>query len=219
MSTLRPPSIVRSADDLLPLAQALVDAETEAIEADPTVDVTCRAGCFACCSQAVPVTRSEVRAILAAIDQLDDELRQTIHRRIREIVQRLQAAGLRQVTSDDSPVRRREMANAYFAVGVPCPLLEDGVCSVRASRPLICREFLVTSEASECSKLGRGETVVRIRSKQDIVAGFADVSRITGEPDYMTLAFALGQPASSAIAAASLSGAKLTARMLSHRVS
>jgi Fe-S-cluster containining protein len=41
----------------------------------------------------------------------------------------------------------------YFAQGIPCPFLEEGSCSIYADRPLVCREYLVTSPAANCAQL------------------------------------------------------------------
>jgi Fe-S-cluster containining protein len=38
----------------------------------------------------------------------------------------------------------------YFALGIPCPFLEDESCSIHPQRPLICREYLVTSDPALC---------------------------------------------------------------------
>ena len=45
----------------------------------------------------------------------------------------------------------RELSTAYFAMGVPCPFLEDESCSIHPERPLVCREYLVTSPAALCA--------------------------------------------------------------------
>ena len=45
----------------------------------------------------------------------------------------------------------RELSLAYFALRVPCPFLEDESCSIHAERPLVCREYLVTSPAELCA--------------------------------------------------------------------
>lgn len=81
---------------------------------------------------------------------------------------------------------------AYFGLDLPCPLLADGVCSIRDDRPLACREYLVTSDPAHCAPQGgTNDQVVRIRSRSDVLAGFAEVSRTFGEERYRILALAL----------------------------
>jgi Fe-S-cluster containining protein len=40
---------------------------------------------------------------------------------------------------------------AYFALGIACPFLEDESCSIYEDRPLICREYLVVSPPERCA--------------------------------------------------------------------
>jgi len=47
--------------------------------------------------------------------------------------------------------RRMAVALAYLDARVFCPFLDAGSCSIYADRPLICREFLVTSPAANCA--------------------------------------------------------------------
>jgi Fe-S-cluster containining protein len=46
-----------------------------------------------------------------------------------------------------------ETALQFFELGVPCPFLEDESCSIHPQRPSVCREYLVTSPASDCVQL------------------------------------------------------------------
>jgi hypothetical protein len=47
--------------------------------------------------------------------------------------------------------RLDELVLQYFYEGIACPFLEDESCSIHESRPLACREYLVTSPAENCS--------------------------------------------------------------------
>jgi hypothetical protein len=46
------------------------------------------------------------------------------------------------------------MSLEYFRLGITCPFLEDGSCSIYEHRPLVCREYLVTSPAAHCARQG-----------------------------------------------------------------
>ncbi|HSL57653.1 MAG TPA: YkgJ family cysteine cluster protein [Acidimicrobiales bacterium] len=190
--------MAESADDLLGAARSLVDAASAAFIADADIGVSCTAGCSACCSQAVPVTAAEVRSAVAAIARLPEERRAEIARRAAAVTATLADAGISPTTfrdAGDDPAARRAVAGAYFAQDQPCPLLHDGVCSIRADRPLACREYLVVSDPAHCAPPGvgdePGDQVVRIRSRNDVRRGFADVSTAFGEPGHEVLAFAL----------------------------
>jgi Fe-S-cluster containining protein len=46
--------------------------------------------------------------------------------------------------------KRVETVMEYFYEGIACPFLEEESCSIHLSRPLICREYLVTSPPENC---------------------------------------------------------------------
>jgi Fe-S-cluster containining protein len=56
----------------------------------------------------------------------------------------------------------------YFSKGIPCPFLEDESCSIHENRPLICRQYLVTSPASHCRKPS-AETISRVPLAADVL--------------------------------------------------
>jgi hypothetical protein len=43
-----------------------------------------------------------------------------------------------------------QLAVDYFHARVPCPFLENESCSIHPIRPLVCREYLVTSPPALC---------------------------------------------------------------------
>jgi Fe-S-cluster containining protein len=45
---------------------------------------------------------------------------------------------------------RAAFSTEYFAQSIPCPFLKKESCSIHEDRPLICRQYLMTSEASHC---------------------------------------------------------------------
>lgn len=139
------PSGPVEAAEIVPALQGLVNAVVEAAEAGKTV--SCRKGCGACCRQLVPVSRSEGERLLKVVDTLPAERREALTARFAAAETAIESAGLdrRQGRSD------RELSAAYFALGQPCPFLEDESCSIHAERPLICREYLVTSPAGLCA--------------------------------------------------------------------
>ncbi len=46
----------------------------------------------------------------------------------------------------------KTLVSDYFNEGISCPFLEDESCSIHAVRPLVCREYLVTSPPENCSR-------------------------------------------------------------------
>jgi Fe-S-cluster containining protein len=134
-----------AATAVLPALQGLVNATVGAAESGKAI--SCRKGCGACCRQLVPISRTEGEALLALVEAMPKERRKAVRSRFAAAEAAIAEAGLaeRGTRSD------REMSVAYFALGVPCPFLEDESCSIHPDRPLVCREYLVTSPAELCA--------------------------------------------------------------------
>jgi Fe-S-cluster containining protein len=139
------PSAAVPASDVLPALQGLVNAVVDAAEAGKAI--SCRKGCGACCRQLVPISRTEGEALLALVDAMPDERRARLQARFADAEARITAAGLHEPAGRDD----REISVAYFALRLPCPFLEDESCSIHPDRPLVCREYLVTSPAELCA--------------------------------------------------------------------
>jgi len=69
---------------------------------------------------------------------------------------------LADVAEASSPVADEELDpinRAYYALKVPCPYLENELCSIYEARPAACRELLVTSPAELCQDLVQNPVV------------------------------------------------------------
>lgn len=142
---------------IVPTLQDLVNTVVAAAEEQVKTagkTISCRKGCGACCRQLVPISRTEGERLLAVLDALPAGLRAAVQARFAAADARLAQSGLRDGLLDRE--RRagrtdRELSTAYFALGIACPFLEDESCSIHPERPLVCREYLVTSPAELCA--------------------------------------------------------------------
>jgi Fe-S-cluster containining protein len=144
------PSGPVAAADVVPALQGLVNAVVASAEAGLMKSggaISCRKGCGACCRQLVPVSRTEGERLLALIETMPAERRETLHSRFAAAEAILADAGL----AERGRRTDRELSLAYFALRLPCPFLEDESCSIHPERPLVCREYLVTSPAELCA--------------------------------------------------------------------
>jgi len=135
------------ATDVIPALQKLVNAVVAEAERKSSRAVSCRKGCGACCRQLVPVSRTEGERLNALVDAMPAERRAALDARFVAAAERIERAGL----ADAGGRSDREMSTGYFALGVACPFLEEESCSIHAERPLVCREYLVTSPATLCA--------------------------------------------------------------------
>jgi Fe-S-cluster containining protein len=116
--------------------------------------ISCRKGCGACCRQMVPLSIFEAEFLGQWFSTLPVERQTELETRFRKGFIRLKEAGVLDKLMDHNWGTDEksfvQMAVDYFHAGVPCPFLEDESCSIHPIRPLVCREYLVTSPAELC---------------------------------------------------------------------
>ena len=151
---------------ILPVLQSLSSSFIDGVTAQLAgagLTVSCKAGCGACCRQMVPLTIFEAELLAAWIRTLPEARQQKLAQRFHEALLKLSAGGIidRIVTEDclAETESARLLALDYFYQRVPCPFLEDESCSIHPIRPLICREYLVTSPPENCADPARLQTV------------------------------------------------------------
>jgi Fe-S-cluster containining protein len=144
--------------DLLPalqgLADAVVSSAVQATEAGGQT-ISCKKGCGACCRQLVPVSETEARRLRDLVNDLPEPRRSAVLARFADARERLETAGLLEELRHPerlSAEQREAFGLGYFRQGIPCPFLEEESCSIHPDRPLICREYLVTSSAEHCAR-------------------------------------------------------------------
>jgi Fe-S-cluster containining protein len=143
---------------LLPILQGLSNSITELtlLGAERLGEqLSCREGCGACCRQAVPITAVEARAIAEWLEEQPAERQTILRERFRQAAARLEESGiaqaLRELGTEPAYETLHELVLKYFAMGIPCPFLEEERCTIHEIRPLRCREYLVVSPAEHCA--------------------------------------------------------------------
>ena len=144
---------------LMQLVNAVVD-ETEKEVERKGLKISCAKGCGACCRQLVPISDVEAYHLRAVVDAMPPARRAAVEARFADVSRRLEEAGLKQYLM--APTRQNadeaiEFGLKYFELDIACPFLEDESCSIHQDRPLVCREYLVTSPAANCARLAEGE--------------------------------------------------------------
>ncbi len=155
----RPIKPQKALPTLMRLVNAVVEETEKRVERDG-LKISCAKGCGACCRQLVPISDVEAHHLRALVDAMPPARRKAIEARFAEASRRLEEAGLKDYLM--APTRQTaDEATAfglrYFELDLACPFLEDESCSIHQDRPLVCREYLVTSPAANCSRLAEGE--------------------------------------------------------------
>ena len=179
---------------LLPGAQGLANAIAALGEARAQrggFKISCTKGCGACCRQLVPVSPTEARELAALVAALPPERAAEVRQRFADALSRIESAGLPlKGPSTTDKEAYREYGLEYFRQGVACPFLVDESCSIHANRPLVCREYQVTSPPAACAKLGSGE-VRQVAVPLRVWAVFSQSVSATGAVEWMPLIEAL----------------------------
>jgi len=122
--------------------------------------ISCRMGCAACCRMLVPLSAPEAFALREYVEQLPTDRRTHLLNRLSDTKDRVKRAGLwdrlNDVAGASRPVPDEELDpinRSYYALRIPCPYLENEMCSIYEARPAACRELLVTSPAELCQDL------------------------------------------------------------------
>lgn len=153
---------------LLPFAQQLTNELTAVAIAKIESEgkkISCQMGCGACCRQLVAISLVEAQDLARVVKEMPAERQAVIRQRFADGVAKLEAAGLidaqeprgnrdlidTEPGSTQSSIPR--IAKHYFEQGVACPFLENESCGIYPDRPLVCREYHVTSPAERCAKL------------------------------------------------------------------
>lgn len=130
----------------------------QAVEAGRAI--SCRKGCAACCRMLVPLSAPEAFALSEYVEQLPPDRRTLLLNHLSDTKDRLIREGLwdrlNDVAETSQPVSDEELDpinQSYYALRIPCPYLENELCSIYEARPAACRELLVTSPAELCQDL------------------------------------------------------------------
>ncbi len=122
---------------------------------DAGKEISCRAGCGACCRQLVPIAEAEAIALREYVDGLDEPKRSEITSKFAVATDRLNKVGffdrLDTVAADDDESSYDARVREYFNLQIACPFLENESCSIHEVRPIACREYLVTSPPEYCA--------------------------------------------------------------------
>jgi len=123
---------------------------------------SCQKGCAACCRMLVPLSPPEAFTLKEFAQSLPCDQQERIAARLAQAKSVLLAHGLwnqlvELAESSQSPEddMLEPINQAYYALRIPCPFLENDLCSIYHERPAACRELLVTSPAQQCQDMAK----------------------------------------------------------------
>jgi Fe-S-cluster containining protein len=164
------------------LANAVVGAAVASV-ADQGEAISCRASCGACCRQLVPITLPEAHDFEAFLRSLPSPRRRELQARFAAARVRLQESDMLEILLHPERVLeddKESLALRYFGLGIPCPFLEAESCSIHPRRPIVCREYLVTSDPAHCAT-PRADTIRMVTLAGKVSSALARVDAGDGE--------------------------------------
>ena len=153
----------------------------------------CKKGCTSCCDQLIPISIPEAFLVHDLVSTMPKTRQEEVLTRIvaaEDVLEELGIDSHSLANIGDQSVR--QLLVQYHRSGATCAFLENKICSIYASRPAACREYLVSSPAENCAKIGE-EIVTRIPISVRMAHALAAVAaRVLGnEPLLLPLAFAI----------------------------
>ncbi|TKB59565.1 MAG: YkgJ family cysteine cluster protein [Nitrospira sp.] len=138
--------------------------EAQALEVARSTDAgkapSCHKGCAACCRMLVPLSAPEAFALGEWVGSRPMDQQDRIVARLAEAKTRLLSQGLWERLSElcNAPEQPKDdalemMNREYYALRLPCPFLEEEVCTIYEARPAACRELMVSSPPERCDDL------------------------------------------------------------------
>jgi Fe-S-cluster containining protein len=161
--------------------------------------VSCRIGCAACCRMLVPLSAPEAFALRDYVGQLPEGRRTPLLNRISDTKDRLSREGLwgqlHDIAKASKPVPDEELDpinRSYYELRIPCPYLENELCSIYEARPSACRELLVTSPAELCQdQIQNPVTPLPVSMRMSSILGLAWGALTNSPPRLIPLPMAL----------------------------
>lgn len=127
--------------------------------------ISCRAGCGACCRQLVPIAEIEALELAEVVNRMPQERQAKVRERFAAAVKKLAEDGYferLEAAAASGPDEFSSAVDEYFTFGIACPFLENESCSIHESRPIACREYLVTSPPEFCSS-ATGDGIANVK--------------------------------------------------------
>lgn len=149
----KPTTVRRMLPVFQKMSNSFVQLSVDAVESRGK-SISCKAGCGACCRQAVPLAEPEAYAIAEMVAEMPEPKRTAIREKFEKACAHFEEIGWFDrfdQAGSMTPKERNDHVTAYLREGVPCPFLEDESCSIHERRPMICREYLVTSQPAHCA--------------------------------------------------------------------
>lgn len=153
-ANLSVPDVPARLSDVVPTARWLA-SEISAIRCEYAelcgMSAQCAKGCSHCCGYLVPISVPEAFRLCEDIQSLPAAERDLVVDRFQQAARAVfSAPAPPTAVADDPEESLKAVSRWYTELGISCPLLRDHQCSRYMVRPIVCREYYVTSAPNTC---------------------------------------------------------------------
>lgn len=113
------------------------------------ISISCRKGCSACCSYLVPLSAAEAFRLFKEVRSTKSPERKALMQSFTEGAQKILKKRIEIPAGGDSDFQNR-LSDWYAGIGLSCPFMSGGLCTIYQQRPLACREHYVSSSPDMC---------------------------------------------------------------------
>ena len=159
--------------------------------------ISCTDRCASCCRQPLLISEAEAYHLAELIASMPEPRRSTIGGRFADGVahfggmkwfERFDEISREALAGPSEELGKKFVAllTEYIDQRIPCPFLEDESCSIYESRPLVCREYLVTSPAENCAN-PRPSNIEKLPISGEASKAFAALCKTSNSKDPSSL--------------------------------
>ena len=140
---------------------------------------SCGPACGVCCNQLVSISMAEAAYLLNLLETFDPARKIAVLEKFTAIVKKCEETGLLSEIMEVFLTRLHDgkavlnVQKKYFDLGMGCPFREQGSCSIYPHRPLICRQYLVSSDPANCASVYSGANIEKIIHNIDLAGAIA----------------------------------------------
>lgn len=143
------------------------------------ISIRCTKGCGTCCHQLVTVSIHEALLLAHLVSMLKPSEQYTIKKSFNHILTKLEEHSILKdllhynINQFEDKESITNIQRLYWSLNLDCPFLVENSCSIYQYRPLICREYLVSSEPVNCQESFKNDHLVH---RMSLTHGFASAA-------------------------------------------
>lgn len=150
---------------------------------------SCERGCVSCCHQLIVMSDHEALLLAHIVSLMEPKERARVKAALRSMLHVLEKNGLLAEMLDShancftDSKRLVEVQRKYWELKLACPFLVDGACSIYEFRPLVCRQYMVSSPRECCANIFKPDNLIeKIPLAYDLGSALASFNGAAAKP-------------------------------------